>query len=193
MKRENFYTLLGLQVEPPEKDKDTIERAIVEKREQWFDILWNAPHSKAQKVRVYLDMLPEIKRIMRDENTRREEARQAKDMNRKKEMERFKQLDEIINIIGLDGTISPEESDFVICKAVAMGLKPEDTETYLKTYCFKKDWKYHPEKSLHSQERKNRNTGTGRKKKFFNNSWALVVGINNYEQKRTYRKNRMDY
>jgi molecular chaperone DnaK (HSP70) len=102
--RENYYILLELQLDPPENDKNRIERAIEEKQDQWSEICRNAPPSRARKAEAYLEMLPDIRRVMSDAGTRQKEAEQAVI----KEKEKYEKIDEAIELVSLDGSITEE-------------------------------------------------------------------------------------
>ncbi len=109
MSRENYYILLELPLEPPENDKDRIERVIEEKRRKWSEICRNAPPTRARMAEVYLEMLPDIKKIMSDDHARREEAEKAIIIIRRKEKEKFQQIDEAIKLVSLGGSITHDE------------------------------------------------------------------------------------
>ncbi len=109
MDRENFYILLELSITPPENDFNKINAAINKKQAEW-STLRNHP-SKGRQAQHYLDLLPEIKKIMSDENLRREEAEQAKKMSAQKEKEKYKELDNAIQLLSTKKNISEEEID----------------------------------------------------------------------------------
>lgn len=84
---------------------------------------------------------------------------------------RYKKLEEIIEIAELDGGVSDEEFDFLIAKAVAMGFKQDEAKEYINAHVVKKKPGSKDTVNLGRLERK-----------FYKNSWALVIGINSYEQ-----------
>lgn len=100
MSRENFYILLELSVSPPENDINKINAAINRKQAEW-SALRNHP-TKGLQAQLYLDMLPEIKAVMMDENKRKEEAQQAKILL-------YKELDEAIRLLSTKRQITEEE------------------------------------------------------------------------------------
>lgn len=107
MSRENYYILLELQFSPPENDANTIKNAINKKQAEWSK-LRNHP-SKGRQAQHYLDILPDIKSVMSDEDRRREEAKQAKIISSQKEKEKFKELDEAIRLLSTKKQITEEE------------------------------------------------------------------------------------
>ncbi len=107
MSRENFYILLELPFSPPENDINKINAAIHQKQAGW-SALRNHP-TKGRQAQLYLDMLPEIKAVMMDENKRKEEAQQAKILSAQQEKEKYQELDEAIRLLSPKRHITEEE------------------------------------------------------------------------------------
>ncbi len=72
MQRENYYILLELSVDPPENDPEIIEKAIQTKKIEWSR-LRNHP-TKGLQIQKFINMIPDIENVMRDETLRQEEA-----------------------------------------------------------------------------------------------------------------------
>ena len=73
--RENYFLLLELPFDPPETDQAKIETAIKQKSAQWSRDQ-NNPMKKVAAGR-HLEMLPDIKAVMLDEEKRKAEAKAA--------------------------------------------------------------------------------------------------------------------
>ncbi|URZ17975.1 zinc ribbon domain-containing protein [Clostridium felsineum] len=103
-KRENFYTLLGLSIEPKQQDEEVIKNAINKKRSEWSK-LRNHP-TKAVKAKLYLGMIKEIENVMlKSEYARNEEWKQAIKEKRQKEKLKYELLDETIKLLCTKGYI----------------------------------------------------------------------------------------
>ena len=105
--RENFYILLELTISPPENDIGKINTVIDNKQAEWSR-LRNHPN-KGRQAQLYLDMLPEIKRVMLDDEKRKQEAEEARQITAKKEKEKFKELDEAIKLLSTKKQITEAE------------------------------------------------------------------------------------
>lgn len=71
---QNFYFALGLRVNPPEENERVIQDAIVKKQAEWSEMLRGKDQNYAQSM---LDMLPDIKKVMLNPSSRKEEAKRA--------------------------------------------------------------------------------------------------------------------
>jgi outer membrane protein assembly factor BamD (BamD/ComL family) len=107
MTRENFYILLGLNLEPPETDHDVIENTIKQKQHEWSR-LRNHP-TKGIQAKQYIGLIPEIRRVMLDSKLRETEANEAQNISRMKKTEKFSGLDRHINIQLSKGYITDQE------------------------------------------------------------------------------------
>lgn len=76
IKVENYFILLELPFDPPENDTKKIEAAIAKKQSLWTRDLINP--AKKPKASRYLAQLNNIKRVMLNPDTRKEEAEKAK-------------------------------------------------------------------------------------------------------------------
>ncbi len=79
---ENFFILLELPFDPPESDTNKINEAIAKKQAQWSRDQSN-PVKKA-KASEYLAALEDIKKVMLDPATRKQEASKAKQIKESK-------------------------------------------------------------------------------------------------------------
>ncbi len=107
MERENFYILLELPCDPPETNPEVIEKAISKKQSEWSR-LRNHP-TKGLHAQKYINMIPEIRRIMQDEALRAKEAEAAKRLLAKDKESRHPEIDRHIDILMGKGHITPEE------------------------------------------------------------------------------------
>ena len=107
MERENYYLLLGLSVDPEEKDPQIIEEAIKRKQSQWSRDR-NHP-TKAIQSKQYIGLIPEIRRVMTDNELREAEARNAKKALLKSEEAKFLKIDRHIEILMSKGSVTKKE------------------------------------------------------------------------------------
>ncbi|MBN1931088.1 MAG: DUF1566 domain-containing protein [Desulfobacterales bacterium] len=107
MERENFYQVLELSVNPPESDQKKIEEAIKKKQAEWSRYR-NHP-TKAVLAKHYIDLIPEIRRVMLDPSLRPNEARQAKIQFQNKVKQKYLQIDRHLEIRMSKGFITDEE------------------------------------------------------------------------------------
>ena len=75
MGRENYYILLELPFDPPATDPAEIKAVIDKKRQKWTSLKDN-PEDSVDAIR-YLEILPDIEKVMLDPALREEEARAA--------------------------------------------------------------------------------------------------------------------
>lgn len=109
-RRENFYALLKLSIEPKEQDEEKIRNAINKKRSEWSK-LRNHP-TKAVKAKLYLSMIPEIENVMlKSEYSRNEEWKRAVKEKREKEKQKYNILDETIKFLCSKGYIFDAEEE----------------------------------------------------------------------------------
>ncbi|MFP3981344.1 MAG: DUF1566 domain-containing protein [Desulfobacterales bacterium] len=107
MERENFYILLELPCDPPETNPEVIEKAISKKQSEWSR-LRNHP-TKGLHAQKYINMIPEIRRVMQDEALRAKEAEAAKRLLAKDKESKHPEIDRHIDILMGKGHITPEE------------------------------------------------------------------------------------
>jgi len=109
MERENYYLLLDLSVDPAEKDPQVIEDAIKKKQSQWSRYR-NHP-TKAIQAKRYIGLIPEIRKVMTDDELRRKEVQHAKKMLRQSEEVKFSKLDSHLDILMSKGSVTKKEID----------------------------------------------------------------------------------
>ena len=107
MKRENFYLLLNLSIDPPEKNPEIIEAAINKKRAEWSRYR-NHP-TKGIQAKQMIGLIPEMRRVMQDPQLREQEAKAAIDRIKKKLSKKFAEVDRHLEIQMSKGFITEEE------------------------------------------------------------------------------------
>ena len=107
MERENFFLLLELSVDPPEDDPSVIEAAIRKKQAEWSRFR-NHP-TKSIQAKQFIELIPEIRKVMLDADLRRTEAYAAKNLIETKQDQRFSEVDRHIGIRMAKGYITDEE------------------------------------------------------------------------------------
>ncbi|MBS3808664.1 MAG: DUF1566 domain-containing protein [Desulfobacterales bacterium] len=107
MERENFYLLLELPCDPPETDPDVIEKAITKKQTEWSR-LRNHP-TKGLHAQKYINMIPEIRRVMTDDALRAKEAEAAREILAKDKENKYPEIDRHIDILMGKGHVTQEE------------------------------------------------------------------------------------
>lgn len=132
---ENYFILLELPFDPPESDTNKINEAIAKKQAQWSRDQSN-PVRKA-KASEYLAALADIKKVMLDPRTRKQEASKAKqikeskakDLETKLKLYRAKSdklsekdLKQLLKVFGAFGFTIDE-----IKKKFGSGNKPKET------------------------------------------------------------------
>jgi PKD repeat protein len=94
---ENCYLLLELEFDPPVKDQAVIDQRIEEKAKFWST---NSNHfKKGAEYKTYLEMLPEIKKIMSDPVKRKGEADSACSIV-------YGPIDQDLKVLGTTGEIA---------------------------------------------------------------------------------------
>ncbi|MDA3898231.1 MAG: DUF1566 domain-containing protein [Desulfobacteraceae bacterium] len=107
MQRENYYILLELSINPPENDPEIIEKAIQTKKVEWSR-LRNHP-TKGLQIQKFINMIPDIKNVMRDETLRQEEAQAAADFIETGKESKISEIDGHIDILMGKGYIAKED------------------------------------------------------------------------------------
>jgi len=105
--KENYYLLLELSVEPAEKDTKVIEEALKKKQSQWSRYR-NHP-TKAIKAKQYIDMIPQIRKVMTDPELRQKEAVEAKKILGNKETNKYSKLDRHLELLMSKGGMTKKE------------------------------------------------------------------------------------
>jgi len=107
MQRENYYIILDLSVDPPENDRDVIERAIQNKKVEWSR-LRNHP-TKGLHVQKFINMIPDIQRVMLDDTLRKDEAAAAAELLEAGKEDKISEIDGHIDILMGKGFITKED------------------------------------------------------------------------------------
>lgn len=107
MERENFFVLLDLSIDPPESDPKVISEAISRKQLEWSR-LRNHP-TKGLAAQKYINMLPEIRRVMLDLPLRAVEAEKARALAAEGRVNKISALDSHIKILMGKGFVTKEE------------------------------------------------------------------------------------
>ena len=107
MKRNNFYILLGLSLDPPEADPDKIEAAIKKKQAEWSK-LRNHP-TRGIQAKQLIGFIPEIRKIMLDPDLRSKEAASALNLIAKQKRSKFETIDRHLSIFASKGDITSPE------------------------------------------------------------------------------------
>lgn len=88
---DNCFILLSLPFDPPEEKTQVIKEAIEKKQREWSDLSNHPVHGP--KAKGYLNLLPEIEKIMLNAETRKQEAVKAKQIKESKRKEVEKKLE----------------------------------------------------------------------------------------------------
>jgi len=107
MQRENYYILLDLSIDPPENDLEIIEKAIQTKKVEWSR-LRNHP-TKGLQIQKFINMLPDIQKVMLDETLRNEEALAAEEFVKTDKESKISEIDGHIDILMGKGYIAKED------------------------------------------------------------------------------------
>ncbi len=107
MEKENYYLLLELSVDPPEKNPDVINEAIKKKQTQWSRYR-NHP-TKSIQAKQYIGLIPEIKKTLTDPDLRDKEAQAAKEILGSKDKAKFSRLDRHIRLLMSKGPLTKTE------------------------------------------------------------------------------------
>lgn len=120
MENLNYFTLLGLSFDPIEEDEDKIKKAIEEKRVYWSSMI-NHP-SKSSEAKLFLEMLPEIQKIMLgNKDERLNYVKEAK-LQRDKILRDAKiRLSRTIAVLSAKGYISYEEFEKIVSRYPELG------------------------------------------------------------------------
>ena len=107
MKRENYYIILDLSVDPPENDRETIEKAIQNKKVEWSR-LRNHP-TKGLQAQKFINMIPDIQKVMLDDSLRKDEADAALEFLEQGRESKISEIDSHIDILMGKGYIARED------------------------------------------------------------------------------------
>jgi len=107
MKRNNFYMLLDLPLNPPEENQEKIEATIKKKQAEWSKQR-NHP-TRGIQAKQFIGLIPEIKRVMTDPGLRKQEAENANKLIAKKNEEKFAEIDRHLSIYNSKGIVTSKE------------------------------------------------------------------------------------
>ena len=107
MKRENYYIILDLSVDPPENDREAIEKAIQNKKVEWSR-LRNHP-TKGLQAQKFINMIPDIQKVMLDDSLRKDEADAALEFLEQGRESKISEIDSHIDILMGKGYIARED------------------------------------------------------------------------------------
>ncbi len=121
MEQQNFYLLLNLSIDPPEEDPKIIEKAIKKKQAEWSRHR-NHP-TKGIQAKYFIDLIPEIRKVMLDPELRVKHAEEAQVQLDKEDEKKFLQIDRHLYIYLNKGSLTNKE----VYKLVQLhGLEVED-------------------------------------------------------------------
>ena len=107
MQRENYYIILDLPVDPPENDREVIEKTIQKKKVEWSR-LRNHP-TKGLQVQKFINMIPDIQKVMFDDALRENEAAAAAELLEAGREDKISEIDGNIDILMGKGFITKED------------------------------------------------------------------------------------
>lgn len=107
MERENYYILLNLTIDPPETDLSVIDATILQKKAEWSR-LRNHP-TKGLQAQKFINMIPDMEQVMRDEALRAQEAAAAAATIEKGKEAKLSEIDSHIDILMGKGFIADED------------------------------------------------------------------------------------
>ncbi|MDD3082166.1 MAG: DUF1566 domain-containing protein [Desulfobacterales bacterium] len=107
MERENFYLLLNLSADPPEEDPRVIDDAIRNKQAEWSRR--RSHPTKSLQSQRYIALIPEIRRVMGDDNLRRKEAAGACRDELTRINEKLAEIDRHLRVRMSKGFVSEDE------------------------------------------------------------------------------------
>ncbi|MCP4700558.1 MAG: zinc ribbon domain-containing protein [Gammaproteobacteria bacterium] len=105
MNRENYYILLELFLD--EKSQSVIDASIRKKQGEWSRL--RSHPTKGMQAKQYIDLIPDIKKVMQNESLRKAEAAQARILYAKIQKEKFAELDKVLKIISAKGKVLESE------------------------------------------------------------------------------------
>jgi len=107
MTQKNFFLLLNLSADPPENDSKIIEAAIRKKQTEWSRVR-NHP-TKGIQAKLFLDLIPEIRKVMLNPELRKKEALKAKKQKNLKNKLKESGIDRHLSIYFAKGSVTDEE------------------------------------------------------------------------------------
>ncbi len=129
--RANFYLLLDL--EPAVDDWKVIEQRIQEKQREWSrDRSMGNPKAR-RKAESSLAQLAEIKTVLANAETRREEAKEAVKQQQKGKQEKARELDDLIAVLKSSGIPCGEDRIQKLAQQFAGAFSADEIRKRLRT------------------------------------------------------------
>lgn len=128
MERRNYFEMLGLDFDPPEKNERKIQQAIAAWKKRTEDMLANETIASRRSIlSAELDLYDSILETLKESKTRNAEARELKE-------QRISQLEKLIDIMLVGQTGTPEVTNAQIRNVhLRLKLSPKTIEdTYVK-------------------------------------------------------------
>lgn len=128
MERRNYFEMLGLDFDPPEKNERKIQQAIAAWKKRTEDMLANETIASRRSIlSAELDLYDNILETLKESKTRNAEARELKE-------QRISQLEKLIDIMLVGQTGTPEVTNAQIRNVhLKLKLSPKTIEdTYVK-------------------------------------------------------------
>lgn len=128
MERRNYFEMLGLDFDPPEKNERKIQQAITAWKKRTEDMLANETIASRRSIlSAELDLFDNILETLKESKTRNAEARELKE-------QRISQLEKLIDIMLVGQTGTPEVTNAQIRNVhLKLKLSPKTIEdTYVK-------------------------------------------------------------
>lgn len=128
MERQNYFEMLGLDFDPPEKNERKIQQAIATWKKRTEDMLANETiASRRSTLSAELDLYDNILETLKENKTRNTEARELKE-------QRVSQLEKLIDIMLVGQSGTPEVTNAQIRNVhLKLKLSPKTIEdTYVK-------------------------------------------------------------
>lgn len=128
MERRNYFEMLGLDFDPPEKNERKIQQAIAAWKKRTEDMLANETIASRRSIlSAELDLYDNILETLKESKTRNAEARELKE-------QRISQLEKLIDIMLVGQTGTPEVTNAQIRNVhLRLKLSPKTIEdTYVK-------------------------------------------------------------
>lgn len=128
MERRNYFEMLGLDFDPPEKNERKIQQAIAAWKKRTEDMLANETiASRRSTLSAELDLYDNILETLKENKTRNAEARELKE-------QRISQLEKLIDIMLVGQSGTPEVTNAQIRNVhLKLKLSPKTIEdTYVK-------------------------------------------------------------
>jgi hypothetical protein len=121
--RPNFFLLLEL--DPAVDNWNAIGLHIQERRRAWAKDRSQGSPKLRRRAEMGLGLLPEIESVLRNPETRRQEAKEALRQRQQEERERLRELDDAIAVLKTGGTTCSPEQVQKLVQRFASAISPE--------------------------------------------------------------------